>query len=49
MTKISRKKISEVLRRAILQNPCGKASVVESAFNKIAGIDSGPANEPANE
>ena len=34
------KKISEVLRRAILQNPCVKASVVESAFNKIAGTDS---------
>ena len=24
------------------ENPCGKASVVESAFNKIAGIDFGP-------
>ena len=43
MTKISRKKICEILRRAILQHPSGKASVVESAFNKIAGIDSGPA------
>ena len=44
MTKISRKKIREVLRRAILQNPRGKASMVESVFNEIAGIDSGPAS-----
>ena len=43
MTKISCKKICEILRKAILQNPCGKAPVVESAFNEIAGIDSGPA------
>ena len=35
--------------RNFKKNPCGRASVVESAFNKIAGIDSGPANEPANE
>ena len=42
MTKIFRKKISEVLRIAISQNACGKTSLVESAFNKIAGIDSGP-------
>ena len=45
MTKISRKKLHEVLRRAIFQNPCGKASVVESDFNKIAGIDSGSATQ----
>ena len=41
MTNISRKKICVILRRAILQNPCGRASVVESAFNEIPGIDSG--------
>ena len=41
MKKISRKKICEILRRAIFQNPCGKASVVGSAFNTVAGIDSG--------
>ena len=29
--------------RNFKKNPCGRASVVESAFNKIAGIDSGPA------
>ena len=43
MAKIFRKKMCEVLRRAILQNPCGKASVVETDFDKIAGIDSGQA------
>ena len=36
-------KFCEILRRAIAKNPCRKASLVESAFNKIAGIDSGPA------
>ena len=43
MSKISRKKICEILRTAFFQNPCGKALVVESDFNTIAGIDSGPA------
>ena len=42
MTKISRKKFCEILRRAILQNPCGETFVAESAFNKIAGKDYGP-------
>ena len=30
-------------RSYLAENPCGKASVVDSAFNKVAGIDCGPA------
>ena len=43
----SKKMNNKDLPQENLQNfkkdPFGKASVVESAFNKIAGIDSGPA------
>ena len=34
------RKFSEILKRGTLQNPCQKVSVVESVFNKIAGMDS---------
>ena len=40
------KKFCEILRRATpAKNPCGKASVAVCAFNKLAGIDSGPATK----
>ena len=41
--KISHIIFSEIIKRAILQKACEKNSLVESIFNKIAGIDSGPA------
>ena len=34
------KKIFKNFKRAILENPCKKICVVESAFNRITGIDS---------
>ena len=40
MAKLSRKKISEILIRAILKNLYRKTSPVESVLIKIAGIDS---------
>ena len=46
MTKICQDKLQEILRNfknSYADNPFAKASVVESPFNKIAGIDSGPA------
>ena len=44
IVKIPRRLISEILKRAILQVPCRRKSVVESVFNKIAGIHSRSAN-----
>ena len=40
MTEIFRRKYSEILKRAILQNPCWKISVIEFIFDKTAGLDS---------
>ena len=40
------RKCSEILKRAILRNPCRKNSVEESVFNKIKGINSKPATSP---
>ena len=40
---ILRRKFSEILKRGTLQNPCQKIPVVQSAFNKITGMDSRPA------
>ena len=42
LAKISCRKCSEILKRAILWNPCRKPSVEESVFNKIKGIGSRP-------
>ena len=40
MAKISSIKFYKIYKRAILQNPCWKIFVVESVFDKIAGINS---------
>ena len=42
LAKISCRKCSEILKRAILRSPCRKTAVEESVFNRIKGIDSRP-------
>ena len=44
LAKISRRKFSKILKRAILQNTCGKTSVVECVLDKISEKDSRPVN-----
>lgn len=39
MAKISHRKLSEILKRSILQNPYRETSVLESIFNKIAWVN----------
>ena len=43
MTVIPLRKFYKILKRGTLQNPCQIIPVVESVFNKIAGMDSTPA------
>ena len=43
MAVLRRTIFSKIFKRGILQNPCQKVSVVESAFEKITGIDFRPA------
>ena len=38
MTVVTRGKFSEILKRGTLKNPFQKIPVVESVFNKIAGM-----------